>query len=351
MPTTPIWWQPPVADDRHVRLSVLDISPVPSGSTPSDALRNTVDLARLADTAGFERYWLAEHHNTPSIASATPEVLIGHVASATDRIRIGAGGIMLPNHSPLKVAETFRLLEALHPGRIDLGIGRAPGTDGRTALALRRSRHALLVDDFPQQLGELFGFLFDDLGSDHPFHGIVASPSGVAPPDLWILGSSDYGATVAAQLGLGFAFARHIQPEPAVPVLQAYRRSFRPSVLREAPAAILAVSALCAETDDRADALAASLDLAWVRIATGERGAFPSPAEVAAHRWTPQEEALRLANRRRHIIGGPERVRAEIMALADAAGVDEVMVLTMAYDHADRRRSYELLAEAFSVTT
>jgi luciferase family oxidoreductase group 1 len=331
------------------RLSVLDVSPIASGSSPGEALRNTLDLAQLAEEAGYTRYWLAEHHNTPSIASSAPEIVIGHVASVTSRIRVGSGGIMLPNHSPLKVAESFRVLEALHGGRIDLGIGRAPGTDARTALALRRSRQALTVDDFPEQLDELLGFLFDDLREGHPFHGIVASPAGVPAPEIWMLGSSDYGATVAAHLGLGFAFARHIQPEPAVAVLRAYREHFRPSVLRREAAPILAVSVLCADTDERAEELVSCLDLAWLNIATNRYQPFPSVAEANAHVWTPQEERVRQANRNRHIFGSPDRVHAQIMQLVDASGADEVMILTMAHDHTERRRSYELLAEAFEL--
>src|SRR5580698_481221 len=197
---------------RAYPLSVLDISPVPSGSSSSDALRNTLDLAKLTDTLGYRRYWLAEHHNTALIASTSPEVMIGHVADVTQRMRVGSGGIMLPNHSPLHVAEAFRVLEALHPGRIDLGLGRAPGTDTVTALALRRSRQAVFSDEFPQQLDELLGFLSDDFAEEHPFRHVKAMPMDVGTPEIWLLGSSDFSAQLAAKLGLGFAFAHHIQP-------------------------------------------------------------------------------------------------------------------------------------------
>src|SRR4051794_5833240 len=244
-----------------LRLSVLDVSPIPSGSTAAEALRHTLDLARLADALGYTRYWLAEHHNSAGIASSAPEVMIGHVASVTSRLRVGSGGVMLPNHSPLKVAEWFRVLEALHPGRIDLGLGRAPGTDGLTAFALRRSREAMAVDDFPEQLAELLGYLGEDLPAEHPFSQIVAVPQGVPMPPVWLLGSSDFGARAAAAYGLGFAFAHHINPSFALPALRLYREGFKPVANLPAPQAILGVSVITAPSDEEAEHLAASLDL------------------------------------------------------------------------------------------
>src|SRR5580692_9048170 len=205
---------------KNYPLSVLDISPVPSGSSSSEALRNTLDLAKLTDALGYSRYWLAEHHNTALIASTSPEVMIGHVADVTQRMRVGSGGIMLPNHAPLKVAETFRVLEALHPGRIDLGLGRAPGTDSLTALALRRSREAVYSDDFPARLQDLLSFLDHGFPQGHPLERIRAMPDDVAMPDVWLLGSSDFSAELAAQMGLRFAFAHHIQPWPAIAALR-----------------------------------------------------------------------------------------------------------------------------------
>src|SRR4051812_45245844 len=210
-------------------LSVLDLSPIGTGSSASEALRNTIDLARLADRLGFTRYWLAEHHNMPGIACSAPEVVIGAVARETERLRVGSGGIMLPNHTPLKVAETFRVLAALHPGRIDLGIGRAPGTDQLTALALRRSREALTADDFPAQLGELLAFASDTFPEGHPFRAVHAVPDEVPLPPIWLLGSSDYSAQVAAMIGVGFAFARHISPDGAAEAMRLYREQFTPS--------------------------------------------------------------------------------------------------------------------------
>jgi luciferase family oxidoreductase group 1 len=331
-------------------LSVLDLAPIPFGATPTDALRNSVDLAQLAERLGYRRYWLAEHHNIASLASSTPEVLIGHVADHTRSIRVGSGGIMLPNHTSLKVAETFRLLEALHPGRIDLGIGRAPGTDGLTALALRRSRDALTAEDFPAQMQDLIGILCDSLPRDHPIGRIVAAPVGVEPPDLWMLGSSDFGGAFAAHLGIGFAFAHHINPHPAVEAMRAYRRSFRPSRFREQPASILTLSVVCAETDDEAEDLAASVDLSMVRVVQGQvRKPLPSLEEAKAHVYTPAEEAIRRQNRSRYLVGGVAHVHERISDMAEACQADEVMITTMVHAHAARRRSYELLAKAFGI--
>jgi len=335
--------------ETALRLSVLDLSPVPSGGTAAAALRNTIDLARHAEALGYARFWLAEHHNAAGLASPVPEVMIGHVADATSRIRVGSGGVMLPNHAPLKVAETFRVLEALHPGRIDLGLGRAPGTDSLTALALRRSREALTADDFPEQLAELLAFFDDEFPDDHPFRRVHAIPEGVATPPIWILGSTDYGAHLAAAVGLGFAFAHHINPQPAVDALRLYRDRFRPSARGAEPRALLAVAAVCGETDERADELARSFDLAWLRIRQGRRGTYPSVEEATAYPYTAEEREFVRANRERLLVGSPAALRERIGRLAAAAGVDEVMVLTMVHDHAARRRSYELLAQAFAL--
>lgn len=326
-----------------LRLSVLDVAPVLSGSTAREALTNSVDLARHVEALGYERYWLAEHHNTSGIASSVPAVLIGHIAAATSTIRVGSGGVMLPNHAPLHVAESFRLLEELHPGRIDLGIGRAPGTDGLTALALRRSREARSADDFPEQLDELVGFLTDDFPADHPFRDVVASPQGPSAPSIYLLGSSGYSGALAARLGMGFAFASHINPVPAAKVLRAYQNEFQPSLAFPEPHAILALSAICADDDATAEDLALSLDLTWLRIGQGRGGPLPSVEEARAHDWSEQDLDQRRINRSRHVIGGPAKVQGQINVRAAEAGVTEVMVLSMIHDHAARRRSYELL--------
>jgi luciferase family oxidoreductase group 1 len=344
MPATPF-------DEIPIRLSVLDVSPVASGSSPADALRNTLDLAPFVEELGYERYWLAEHHNMALIASSVPEVMIGQVAAVTQRMRVGSGGIMLPNHAPLKVAETFRLLAALYPGRIDLGLGRAPGTDALTALALRRSRQALTADDFPEQLAELQAFFSGEFPEDHPFRAIKATPEGVATPPIWLLGSSDFSARLAGSLGLGFAFAHHIQPEPAVAALRLYQRSFRPSPLAglAAPQSLIAVSVVCAETDERAEELAGPGRLAFLRFSQNLRQPLPTVAEARAYRYHPVEQDWIRAHSGRWFVGSPETVRERITRLAEEAGVGEVMVTTMTHDHRDRRRSYELLAEAFNL--
>jgi luciferase family oxidoreductase group 1 len=326
-------------------LSVLDVSPVASGSSPRDALLHTVDLAQLADALAYTRYWLAEHHNTSGIASSVPEVMIEHVAQATTRIRVGAGGIMLPNHAPLKVAETFRLLEALHPGRIDLGLGRAPGTDRLTAFALRRSKEAMRADDFPEQLSELMAFLADDFPSDHPFRDIRATPQGVGTPELWLLGSSDFSARVAAGLGLSFAFAHHIAPTEAVPAMHLYRALFQPSPTLAEPRAMLAVSVICAKTDAEAEALASSVRLRFLRMEHGDRGPIPSVDEARAYPYTATDLQRLDAARERHQVGSPASVKKRLEDLAAETGATEIMALTIVHNHAARRRSYELLME------
>ena len=331
-----------------MRLSVLDLSPVPSGATAAEALRNTLDLARHADRLGYHRYWLAEHHNTGLIASSSPEVMIGHVAQVTERLRVGSGGVMLPNHAPLKVAETFRTLEALHPGRIDLGLGRAPGTDARTALALRRSQFPITADDFPQQLSDLLGFLTDALPEGHPFQTVQAAPEEVSPPELWLLGSSDFSARMAAERGLGFAFAHHIDPWPAVPALRLYHQGFRPSRYLSAPQSLMGVHVICAETDEAAEALAASADLTLLRFRQGKfAGKVPSAAEALAYPYTDVEREAVTFNRQRLTVGSPETVRRRLTELAAETGVSELMVTSLIHDHAARKQSYALLAEAF----
>jgi len=330
-------------------LSVLDLSPIPSGSTSSQALQNTLDLARLTDDLGYTRYWLAEHHNIPSVASSAPEIVIGHVASVTSRMRIGSGGIMLPNHTPLKVVETFRVLEALHPGRIDLGIGRAPGTDTLTAYALRRSREALTGDDFPEQLAEMFAFDRNTFPVDHPFRQIIATPNDVALPPVSLLGSSGFSSQLAAELGLGFAFAHHINPGGAVASMTDYRNRFVPSVTRQEPHAILGMSVICAPTDEEAEYLAGTMDLVLLRLRTNRIGPLPTPEEAAAYPYTPQERALIDSLRPMYTAGSPATVRTKIDALVAATGANEVMVMSTIHDHQLRRRSYELLAAQFGI--
>jgi luciferase family oxidoreductase group 1 len=336
---------------RAYPLSVLDISPVPSGSSSSDALRNTLDLAKLTDALGYSRYWLAEHHNTVLIASTSPEVMIGHVANVTQRMRVGSGGIMLPNHAPLKVAETFRVLEALHPGRIDLGLGRAPGTDSLTALALRRSREAVYSDDFPAQLAELLAFFDDEFPAHHPYQRVKAMPDDAATPEIWLLGSSEFSAQLAASAGLRFAFAHHIQPEPAIRALRFYRDNFKPSKYLEKPESLIAVSVICAETDEKARELAGPAELTMLRFRQGGRmGKLPSVEEARAYPYTAEELLAVREGRQRLTVGSPATVRERLTTLAAQGAADEIMVTTIVHDHRDRRRSYELIAEAFGLS-
>jgi luciferase family oxidoreductase group 1 len=337
--------------DMDFGLSVLDVSPVSSGSNGAQALRNTLELARLTDRLGYERYWLAEHHNLPTIASSAPEIMIGHVANVTERIRVGAGGIMLPNHAPLKVAETFRVLEALHPKRIDLGIGRAPGTDPVTATALRRSHDGLGAEDFPEQFGELLAFSGDGFPEDHPFRSVVAMPADVALPPIWLLGSSGYSAIAAGKMGLGYAFASHFSPADPAPAMCAYRERFKSSEDFERPSAVLAVAVICGESGEDARRLASSMELAWVRMRSGKPGPLPSPEEALGYPYTPAERRLADAYRSMQVVGDPQTVRTRIEELAERTAVDEVMITTNVFAHAERLRSYERLAEVFDIAT
>jgi luciferase family oxidoreductase group 1 len=330
-----------------VVLSVLDVVPVSDGSSAGEALRNSMDLARVAERLGYARHWFAEHHNMPIIGSTTPAVMIAKAAEVTERIRVGAGGVMLPNHAPLQVAETFKMLEALHPGRIDLGIGRAPGTDPTTAIALRRDPAALGADDFPERLAELIAFGSGRFPANHPFRNVVAMPDGVPLPPIWLLGSSDFSAHMAAQLGMGFGFAAHFSQLPPSGPMLAYRRRFEAGALAR-PCSILTVSVICAETGAEAERLATSMQLAWARMRTGRMGKLPSPEEAAAHAYSPIERELVATQRRLQIVGDPAAVKARIESMVKETEADEVMVMTTTHSHAARLRSYELLAAAFA---
>jgi luciferase family oxidoreductase group 1 len=339
-------------DDAVITLSVLDQSPVGAGRTARDALEETVQLAQLAERLGYRRYWLAEHHNTLSLAGSAPEVLIARVASVTERIRVGSGGVMLSHYSPLKVAETFRVLHALFPGRIDLGIGRAPGSDQRTAMALSQGQ-PMPIERFPEQLRDLEAFLADRLPDDHPYRGVralPAPPSGVDGPELWLLGSSGQSAAYAAYFGFAFSFAHFINPHDGEAVLDGYRDAFRPSPARGAPRASLAVRALCAETDDEARRLASSFLLGRLRMERGERSPLPAVEEALAYPYTPMERQRLQAILDGMVVGSPERAKAELQQLAVAHGVDELVLVTICHDPLARQRSYELLAGAFELT-
>ena len=333
---------------RPIALSVLDLSPVAAGSSGAVSLHNSLDLARLADRLGYTRYWLAEHHNLPSIASSAPDIMIGQVAAATERIRVGSGGVMLPNHAPLMVAERFKVLEALFPGRIDLGLGRAPGTDPVTSYALRRRQDAG-EDDFLERLQELILFESNAFPEGHPFRSVRAMPQDVALPPIWLLGSSGYSAQLAAVLGAGFSFAHHFADHDPVAAMLSYRDHFKPSATRQAPYAILACAAVCADSEAEAQRLVSTIDLNFVRRSHGEYLPLASPEEAAAYPYSPAERGLIARNRRRLFVGTTATVLESLSQMIAATKADEVMITTMVYDHAARRRSYELLAEAFGL--
>jgi luciferase family oxidoreductase group 1 len=329
-----------------LRLSVLNLATVGTGFTPADALQAATLLAQEAERLGYHRYWVAEHHNMPGIASSAPPVLIAHLASATARLRIGSGGVMLPNHSPLVVAEQFGTLEALHPGRIDLGLGRAPGTDGRTALALRRTNRPDTGNEFPQQLGELLGYFNGTLPDDHPFARITATPGIGYQPSLWLLGSSDFSAVLAGQLGLPFSFAHHFAGNNTDAALAAYREQFRPTGALEAPYVMLGVNVVCAPTDEEAEFLAGSGRLAIARLRQGMPGLYPTPEQAAAHDFTESERHIIDGFGSGHIVGGPETVRKGLEALVERTGADELMITTAMHDPAMQLRSFQLVAGA-----
>src|SRR3954447_20249972 len=332
-------------------LSVLDQSPISEGMTGADALRNSIDLARLADELGYSRYWVAEHHGTPMLASASPEALIGPIASATKNIRVGSGGVMLPHYSPLKVAETFSVLSGLFPDRIDLGIGRAPGTDARTTYALQRDRSRAMPDDFPDQLSELLPSLEDALPQEHPFASLGKLPGRPGSPDLWLLGSSPQSAIWAAQLGIGYSFADFINPRGAE-IAQVYRDRFTAGERLPEPRLAVAVWAIAADTDEEAQRLASSSRMSMQLLRQGRL--IPVPPPEKALRFLEQQGGVASGPNsrgggRRGVIGSPEKVREGLEQVAAEYGAQEVMVVTITHDPAARLRSYELIAEAFGL--
>jgi luciferase family oxidoreductase group 1 len=335
---------------RVIPLSILDLSPVTTATPGSVALHNSLDLAQLADRLGYTRYWLAEHHNIPSIASSSPEIMIGQIAAATSHIRVGSGGVMLVNHAPLMVAERFKVLEALFPGRIDLGLGRAPGSDPVTSYALRRRQDVREGDDFLERFQELVLLERGGLPEGHPFRTVRAIPSDVALPPIWLLGSSGYSAELAAAVGMGFAFAHHFAEHDAASAMRSYREHFKPSETLAEPHAILATAVIAADTDAEAERIAASADLHFVNRSKGEFLPLASPEEAAAHPYTAVDRDRIARYRARFAVGSKDTVMRRLQPLIEATGADELMVTTMVFDHAARRRSCELLAEAFALT-
>ncbi|GAA1602199.1 LLM class flavin-dependent oxidoreductase [Streptomyces globosus] len=348
----------PVRGTAHgtapVPLSVLDLVTVGSGSTASASLRTSVALARLAEARGYQRHWVAEHHSMPGVASSSPAVILAHLAAHTSRIRLGSGGVMLPNHAPLAVAEQFGTLEALAPGRIDLGLGRARAPDGRTAAALRGPGRAEEGhDEFPRRLAELTRFLDDDFPDGHPYARVHAVPGPVqgpaGRPPLWLLGSSGFSARLAGELGLPFAYAHHFSAAGTLPALDLYRQTFRPSAALDAPYAVIGVSGLAADTAAGARAQALTGALSMLRLRAGRPGLIPTPEEAAAYPFSPLEREFAdgwLAN---VVHGTPDEVRAGLDALAARTGADELMLTANAHDGAARLRSYELVADAYGM--
>ncbi|HVG50776.1 MAG TPA: LLM class flavin-dependent oxidoreductase [Xanthobacteraceae bacterium] len=329
-------------------LSVLDLSPVTTGGSGPESLRNSIDLGKLADRLGYTRYWVAEHHNLPSIASSAPDIMIGQIAAVTSHIRVGSGGVMLPNHAPLQVAERFKTLEGLFPGRIDLGLGRAPGTDQITSIALRRRQETREEDDFLERFQELILFEQRRFPDNHPFSKVRAMPQDVPLPPLFLLGSSDYSAQLSAQIGVGFAFAHHFAHYDAVEPMTAYRKLFQPGALPK-PHAILAVAVVCADTDEEAEYLAGTVDLNFVRRSRGEYLPLASPQEAKAYDYTPADRERIRHNRARLFVGSPATVRARLTPLVEATQADELMLTTMVYDHGARKHSYELMAKEYGL--
>lgn len=329
-------------------LSVLDQSPIRAGGTPADAVRETLELARLADRLGYRRYWVAEHHSSSGLAGTVPEILVTRIAAETKSIRVGSGGVMLSHYAPLKVAETFRMLETLYPGRIDLGIGRAPGSDQRTAQALAYVRGAIGPEYFSRQVQDLIGWLEGGLEADHPFRDVVAQPRGPSTPEIWLLGSSDHSAQLAAHFGTAFSFA-HFIAEGGEPVVDLYRRRFQPSEACPSPKASIGVFLIVADTEEEAKRQAASRDLWRLRLDQGLIGPIPPPEEALAYEYSEAERARVAFHRRRNIVGTPEQARGKLDALLARYGVDEASIVTITYDFAARKRSYELLAETYGL--
>ncbi len=329
-------------------LGVLDQSPVISGHAPRAAVAQTVGLAEAADRLGYARYWLAEHHGIEALGDPCPEILAARVAATTARIRVGTGGVLLPYYGALKVAEQFRMLEALYPGRIDLGLGRAPGGDRLTAQAVARGPYAF-ADDFPEQVRDLVGFLDRNLPREHPFARVKAMPAGDASPEVWLLGSSDYSGALAAELGLRFAFAHFISARGGDAVMRAYKAAFKPSARESAPRSLVCAFVICAETSAEAERLAAPIDLRRLHMALGIDAPVPTDAEAATYRYGERERAYVQSQRERVILGDPDEVRRRLLALAEQHAADEVMILTITGDYASRRRSYELVASAFGL--
>ena len=326
-------------------LSLQDLAPIAEGTSTAQAMAETVRLAEAADALGYTRLWYAEHHGMPSIASSVPEILIGSAAAHTQNLRVGSGGVMLLNHAPLRIAEAYRTLEALHPGRIDLGLGRAPGGDGYAMRALRSGGG----EEFSNYLAELMAFDDDSFPPEHPFSRVPVSPGGIQLPPKWLLGSSGNSAQAAGQLGFGYAFAAHFSHTPAAPAFAAYREAFQPSEYFPEPRTILCLSVICAPTDEEAEFLGISQAVNWARFVSGEQRQLTSPEKAMEHQLTPQQQQIIEHQSSLWLIGSPERMAETISEKAAACNADEVMITTTIHSYELRRRSYELLAKALGI--
>lgn len=332
---------------KKISLSVLDLCPILSGKSASDSFSAAVDLAKFCEDLGYERFWLAEHHNMNGIGSSSPEILITHIANHTKKIRVGSGGIMLPNHSALHMAEVFRTLEALFPNRIDFGIGRAPGSGSKAAMALRKDR-GLSVDDFPDQLDDLMSWMQDTLPENHRYAGVSAIPVDVKMPQVWMLGSSDFGAMLAANKGLPYSFAQHFSHIPALDIFNYYYEHFVPSKYLKKPYAMMGVHIICADTDEEAYELAMSSDLSFsLFVQTGKSIPLPSVEEAKKYPYTVEDWKQVRASSMPKFIGSPETIKRLLAPYLKSQLIDELMVLSMIYDQEKRKHSYKLINELF----
>ncbi|MFP6712205.1 MAG: LLM class flavin-dependent oxidoreductase [Rhodospirillales bacterium] len=332
----------------HIKISALDQSPVRAGSTAAESLQESIELAQACEKAGYHRYWVAEHHATSSYAGPAPEIMVTRIAAATERIRVGSGGVMLSHYSPLKVAETFSLLESLYPGRIDLGIGRAPGSDQLTAMALAYGSE-IGVEYFPTKIADMLSLLGTSDPPTELFKRITVSPRPENPPEIWLLGSSDQSAHYAAQFGLSYTFAQFIAPQGGERILANYRDAFKPSEFNENPIGSVSIFITCGESEEQARQLAQSRDLVLLRRVKGERGPYPSVEEAEAYDYSEQDRQIIEHHRPQSIYGDPDQCREILTDMAIKYGVEELVILTICHDPAARRRSYELLAEAFDL--
>ena len=331
-----------------IKLSVLDQSPVRSGGTPAQAIEETIRLAQKAESLGYSRYWLAEHHGTDGFAGSSPEILVTRVEAATKQIRVGSGGVMLSHYSPLKVAENFSLLENMFPDRIDLGIGRAPGSDGLTAAALAYGNQ-LGIEYFPTKIADMTAFLSGKAPLSEPFKGVRATPVSPSLPELWLLGSSDQSASYAAHFGLAYSFAHFITPYSSEAIVEHYKESFRQSPANSEPRVNLGVFVICADTMEEAEYLASSRDFWRLKLGQGQHLPYPSPQEALNYQYTDNEKAIIEQNKINRFVGDPEFIKNKLEDLARAHGAEELVILTITYDFEARMRSYQLLADAFGL--